>query len=255
MSCCAKFPAHDRVRKIWYENHVDFTYEGLVQILCRKDIRLSGGIVSHRIIPRMHDHCEDHCLLLADCGLFSSISYLSIIMEDSTIRAIRDTPFGTSDSDEDGDRDDFEQEEDVAPSTVDTGASVDDSSIGLPPRDHGGNPEAVSMQELEESLDEHVRNGTLTTFLTKVDIESDVFLAEYEPWSRPSTARRLSHKKYGTPFHYACCDPDKSRRNEKIRLILEVAKTNDVDLKLVLTASSQASYRPDSLRKTCVFRQ
>ena len=67
-------------------------------------------------------------MLIADCGLLSSISYLSIVMEDSTIRAIRDMHLGNSDSDEDSDHDDAEQEEDASLSTgVDTDASEDAS--------------------------------------------------------------------------------------------------------------------------------
>lgn len=107
-------------------------------------------------------------------------------------------------------------------------------------------PSTISVAELEETIQEHLRNSTLKKALTQIDTNSDLFIPEF---SKPTLIPRgyfthapmlddeqdkirrtpqLVKKTCGTLLHYACHDRDELRGALKVKSILRAAEKIDI---------------------------
>jgi len=83
-------------------------------------------------------------------------------------------------------------------------------------------PSRVEMPaaELTMLIGQHKRNRALTNFLKTTDFLEGDFIRRRETRG----LRIVEIREYCSPFHAACWDPDGSRGEEKIRVLLEAAK-------------------------------
>lgn len=169
-----------------------------------------------------------------------------------------------ADSDNNSDDSDYDPEEDEIENSIDHAAVVhriDDflargenhestrmviQDVPIP-KDFCADPCQISVAELEEQIRFHTRTGSLKDTLTKINVTSKVFRnPQYPPREiqlgknryPPRESRyQVIQKTYGSPLHYACHDPNGSRGEHKIRLLLWVADRHKIPIRKLLTLS------------------
>jgi hypothetical protein len=107
-------------------------------------------------------------------------------------------------------------------------------------------PSKISVEELQETIQDHLNNSALKKALTQIDASSNLFIPEF---SKPTLIPRsyfvnapmldetqdeirrtpkLVKKICGTLLHYACHDKDERRGEQKIKVILQAAAKIDI---------------------------
>jgi len=113
----------------------------------------------------------------------------------------------------------------------------------LPPRFP---PQATtSLEELRQLIEQHRQERTLFVFLTVIQDQGTMFEARYSDPEAVGAQRHLVSIAYCSILHCACMDRDGPRGEEKIRIILEAAKSARVDLAQILLAG-QIHLEPDN---------
>ena len=121
--------------------------------------------------------------------------------------------------------------------------------IVSPPYPAFPEPDQMSVEQLETKIRNHREAHTLIFYLTTVDtdtLDNAVQHMKFNTYSRSlqfvegsseqfvEGEYEVTGMSYGTPLHHACRDPDGKRGEEKIRMILNAAKSVGADIRVLL---------------------